>query len=219
MRVGSAVTSGRSAGRATDELDLLRFERSAQGIGGAGGQDVRGDGMQFHQGPAGFDAGHVKQVFDNRVQPLGVVAGGVEQLLLLGAQRADALLGDQVQDHAHAGERRLELVADQGEQAVLHFVQPAQAGDVGQHDGGADGLLRFAGDRDGAGEEKPGFAGVFDLQGGFISAGSGGVARAENLLMQIGQPGRLHPRDADAGDEMKEALGGFVGQLDAAIGV
>ena len=66
-------------------------------------------------------------------QPLGVVAGVHQQLGLLGRQRADRLLQQQVQRQPHAGQRRLEFVADGGHQVALDLVQQAEARHVAEH--------------------------------------------------------------------------------------
>ena len=83
---------------------------------------------------------------------------GHEQLRLLGRQRPDPLLQQQVRGHADAGQRRLQLVAHDREHAALHLVEPAEVGDVGQHQRHAEQRLvrrRGVDDRHRVGQEEP----------------------------------------------------------------
>ncbi len=89
------------------------------------------------------------------LQPLAVLARRLHQVELLLVERADALLGAEVDRHAQRGERRPELVRDGGDQVVLQLVEAEQAGHVLQDDGDAhEPRPASAVDRRGARQEK-----------------------------------------------------------------
>ncbi len=71
----------------------------------------------------------------------------------LGGERADDLLEQEVNRHLHAGERRLELVADGRDHVALQAVEQVKLGHVGQRDGGADQLVALGADRHDARQE------------------------------------------------------------------
>ncbi len=63
---------------------------------------------------------------------------------MLGIKRPDALFEQQVQAHAHAGQRRFQFVANRRDQVCLHLVvQQAQAGNILKHDRRAKNDARF----------------------------------------------------------------------------
>ena len=73
------------------------------------------------------------RVFDCPQQALRIVARIHQQLRLLGRQRADRLLQQQMQVEPHARQRRLQFVADRGRQVALDLVQQAEARHVAEH--------------------------------------------------------------------------------------
>ena len=98
---------------------------------------------------AGLELREVKEVVDHAQQALRVLARGEQQLRLLGIERADALLEQQVQAHAHTGQRRLQLMAHGRDEIGLHFVQQSKPGDVLENHRGPEetaGLIAHADD-------------------------------------------------------------------------
>ena len=91
-----------------------------------------------------LDAREIEQVVHDSLQPLAILASGVQQIGLAIAQRSDGAFHQDVDGHAQRSERRAELVRDGGDEVVLQLVEAEQARHVLQHDGGPDhpALLR-----------------------------------------------------------------------------
>ena len=77
---------------------------------------------------------------DEVEEPFGVVAGIDQELGLLGRERADSFLQQDVDGEADGRERRLQLVAHRGDQVGLELVEEAEARDVVEDDGRAEGV-------------------------------------------------------------------------------
>ena len=75
-----------------------------------------------------------EQLVDDDLQPLAVLARREQEVALLGRERSDRLLGDQVQRHPQRRQRRAELVRHRGDQIVLQLVEAEQPRDVLEHD-------------------------------------------------------------------------------------
>ena len=67
--------------------------------------------------------------------------------ICLGVERADQLFEQEVDGHLHAGERRLQLVADGRDHVALEPVEQVKLGHVNHGDGGAEQLVGFGADR------------------------------------------------------------------------
>jgi hypothetical protein len=56
--------------------------------------------------------------------------------------------------HAHAGQRRFQLVADRGDEVRLHFVQQPKPGDILEDHGRAEEAARLVAHADDTGSRK-----------------------------------------------------------------
>ena len=142
---------------------------------------------------------------------------GVHQVSLLVGQRADFLFRQQVHDHPHAGERRLELVRYHRQQLVLHLVDLPKIGHIRQHDQSADQVLLLIQDRIGLGQEVQLLPVVLHLDRAFIA---GQVSRrqiGQRPVMQIGQPARRQVADIQLRIHCEQPLCGLVRQLDSTV--
>ena len=74
-----------------------------------------------HDG-AGFQLGHVEQVGDEPVQPLGFVDHGGEQLVLLRLVEAGAEIAKRAGGAEHRSQRRLQVVRDRGQQRAAQAI-------------------------------------------------------------------------------------------------
>ena len=81
-----------SAVSVTPRALRLRLEARDRFVDELGG----GDGLEVELDAALFDPGQVEQVVDHRQDAVGVLAGRQQQLDLLGSERADHLLEQQV---------------------------------------------------------------------------------------------------------------------------
>ena len=71
---------------------------------------------------AGFEFGHVEQIGDEAVEPLGFLDHGGEQFVLLRVVKAAAEVAQRGGRAKHRGERRLEVVRDRGQQRAAQPV-------------------------------------------------------------------------------------------------
>ncbi len=89
---------------------------------------------------AAADALEVEDVVDEADEAVGVADGDLEHLLRLLGAGGECAAGEQAERSAERGERRAELVGDGGDELVLHAVEGAALGGVGEGDDDADGL-------------------------------------------------------------------------------
>ena len=112
--------------------------------GGAAQQVFGAAHGRVQLGLAARDALEVEDVVDQADEAVGVADGDLEHLLrLLGPIRQRAA-GKQAERSAQRGERRAQLVGDGGDELVLHAVERAAFGGVGEGDDDAE---RLAGHR------------------------------------------------------------------------
>ena len=139
-----------------------------------------------------FQPRQVEQVVDHDQEPLGIVAGIDEQFELLGRQRPEGFLQEQVEHKPDARQRRLQLVADGGHEIALHFVEQAKAGNVLQeHRGPERRAVRIA-DRQDARQERVGFLSHVQHDGLVESLGQVLAAVLQNIGQRLPQRfGRL----------------------------
>ncbi len=71
---------------------------------------------------AGFQLGHVEQIGDESIQPLGLVDHGGEQIVLLGIAQVGAEVAQRRGRAEHRGQRRLEVVRDRGQERAAQPV-------------------------------------------------------------------------------------------------
>ena len=83
-------------------------------------------------GFAAADALEIKDVVDEADEAVGVADGYLEHLLALLGARGECAAGEEAEGSADGGERRAELVGDGGDELVLHTVQGAALGGVGE---------------------------------------------------------------------------------------
>src|SRR6185437_7556390 len=133
-------------------LRRLEIEPHAVGLDEAA---ARLDRLAKHRGPfeerdaegavAGGDLLQVEEVVHEAHQPFAVLHGDRDQPLRLVAQLARHAALQQAERAAHRGERRAQLVARHGDEAVLHAVEVLEARDVEAHgDRGGDAPVRVA---------------------------------------------------------------------------
>ena len=65
---------------------------------------------------AGFQPGHVEQIGDEAIEPLGFVDHGGEQIVLLVVVRSAAEIAQGRGRAEHRGQRRLQVMRDRGQQ-------------------------------------------------------------------------------------------------------
>ncbi len=186
--MSSPRTSVSSSMPASAAWGFIRAAASLEQVAGRYGPQV-----ELHA--ALLDPGQVEQVVDHRQDAVGVLPGGQEQLDLLGRQRPDDLLEQQVDGHLDARQRGLQLVADGRDHVALEPVEQVELGDVHQVDGGADQLVLAGADGHDAGEEVPLLAAV-DQRDGLLERQRQVVAPAgEDVADQrLERLGRM-PRD------------------------
>ena len=83
-------------------------------------------------GVAAADALDVEDVVDELDEPVGVADGDFEHLPHLFGPRLQGAAGDEAKRRAQAGERGAQLVRDGGDELVLHAVERASLGGVGE---------------------------------------------------------------------------------------
>ena len=103
--------------------------------------------------PPLLDPGQVEKIVDHPQEPFGVLPGRQEQLDLLGGERTDNLLEQQMDDHLEAGERSLQLVAHGRDHVALELIDQVKLGHVGEDDRGSQQLARIAADPEDPREE------------------------------------------------------------------
>ena len=110
--------------------------------GGALEEGVGGEIGGVELGVAAGDALHVEDVVDELDEPVGVADGDFEHVRYFVGAGLEGAAGDEAEGGAEAGERRAQLVRDGGDELVLHLVEGAALGGVGEGDDDADGLAR-----------------------------------------------------------------------------
>ena len=90
-------------------------QRAADDLADIVPRGVRDDG-------AGFELGHVEQIGDEAVEPLGFVDHGGEQLVLLRVVEAGAEIAQGGGGAEHGGQRRLQIMRDRGQQRAAQPV-------------------------------------------------------------------------------------------------
>ena len=95
-------------------------------------------------GVAARDALDIEDVVDELDEAVGVADGDLEHVLHFLRARGERSAGDEAERGAEAGERGAELVRDGGDELVLHAVERAALGSVGEGDDDADGLAGVA---------------------------------------------------------------------------
>ncbi len=170
---------------------LLQGDGAAEEVFGAGHGELQ-------LGLAGADAFEVEDVVDQADEAVGVADGDLEHLLRLLGAGGEGSAGEQAEGSAERGERRAELVGDGGDELVLHAVEGAALGGVGEGDDDADCFAWRCCGRCG-----------FDLGAGYVFDGEAGAVFAPEDLVG----------DAD-GVAMGEAVadGGVVGWIGGAVG-
>ena len=198
MRSGSAQTL------TPWELKVMRMLRfGGPGLlqaGGAAEEVVGGAHGVVELGFAGADALELEDVVDQADEAVGVAGGDVEHLLDLFGARVEGASGDEAEGGAERGERSAQLVGDGGDELVLHAVEGAALGGVGEGDDYADGFAGFvcrSADSD------------LDLRAGDVFDGEAGAVLAPEDLVG----------DAD-GVEVADAVldGALFGGIGSAVG-
>ena len=167
--------------------------------GGAAEEVVGGAHGVVELGFAGADAFEFEDVVDEAHEAVGVAGGDAEHLLDLFGARVEGASGDEAEGGAERGERGAQLVGDGGDELVLHAVEGAALGGVGESDDDADGLTGFLA-----------FGGEgFDLWAGDVFDGEAGAVLAPEDFV----------RDAD-GVEVADAVldGAVLGGVGRAVG-
>ncbi len=108
--------------------------------GGAAEQVFGAAHGRVQLGFAAADAFEVEDVVDQADEAVGVADGDVEHLLGLLRAGRERSAGEQAERSAERGQRRAQLVGDGGDELVLHAVERAALGGVGEGDDDADGL-------------------------------------------------------------------------------
>ena len=154
---------------------------------------------ELELGLAGADALEVEDVVDEADEAVGVADGDLEHLLGLLGAGGEGSAGQQAEGSAQGGEGGAELVRDGGDELVLHAVEGAALGGVGEGYDYADcfaGVVAVVGVR-------------VDLGAGYVLDGEAGAVFAPEDFV------------ADAnGVAMGEAVadGGVVGRVGGAVG-
>ena len=85
----------------------------------------------------------VEDVVDQADEAIGVADGDIEHLLCLLGAAGESAAGEQAEGSTQGGERGAELMRNGGDELVLHAIEGAALGGVGEGDDGADGPLAF----------------------------------------------------------------------------
>ena len=203
MRTASAATGGAALASSTVRV-MCRSRPRGHVVGGRAQQRERVLALQPQRFRAVFQAGEHQEMLDQTQQALGVVARVQQQLRLLGRERADALLQQQVHRQAQAGQRRLQLVAGGGHEVRLKLVEQAEAGYVAEDHGGPERVaVRIA---DGSDLRQVGPVLAVEAeeehlverlrQVGPLFAQRLGQRLAQRLRREPGRPGVLRPHRA-----------------------
>ena len=108
---------------------------------GSAAEEVLGTAHgELQLGFAGADAFQVEDIVDEANQTVGVADGDVEHLAHLLGAGVEGAAGDQAERGAQRGERGAQLVGDGGDELVLHAVEGAALGGIGERDDDSDGL-------------------------------------------------------------------------------
>src|SRR6266851_4593323 len=134
-------------------------------------------------------------------EAVGVVDGNLEHLLGLLGTGGERAAGEEAEGSAERGERGSELVGDGGDELVLHAVEGAALGDVGEGDDYADS----------PGFAAPGGVGV-DLGAGHVVDGEAGSIFAPEDL--VGDADGVQVDEALAN---RRVLGGVVRAVGAGV--
>ncbi len=126
-----AVGGEEDAGVGLGGARLLQAGGAAEEVFGA----AHG-GVQF--GFAAADALEIEDVVDEADETVGVADGDLEHLLSLLGAGGERAAGEEAEGSANGGERSAELVGDGGDELVLHAVEGAALGGVGEGDDDAD---------------------------------------------------------------------------------
>ena len=181
MRSGSAQT--RTVLGAAGDADVGLGGGGVLEGGGAHEEIFGGAHGELEVALAGGDAFEVEDVVDEADEAVGVAEGDLEHLPHLVGAADERTTTDEAEGGAEAGERGAELVGDGGDELVLHAIEGAALGGVGEGDDDPDGL---------AGAIAVGL----DLGAGDVLDGEGGAVFAPEDLVG----------DADGG-EVLEAVG------------
>ena len=98
------------------QLDLMPGEDAAGPAQRAADDFAEIVQRHIRRNRAGFELGHVEQIGDEAVEPLGFVDDGAEQLGFLACTELVAEIAQRARRAEHGGERRLQIVRDRGEQ-------------------------------------------------------------------------------------------------------
>ncbi len=109
--------------------------------GGAAEEVFGGAHGELELGLAAADAFEVEDVVDEADEAVGVADGDFEHLLRFLGAGVEGAAGEQAEGSAEGGERSAEFVGDGGDELVLHAVEGAALGGIGEGDDDADGLL------------------------------------------------------------------------------
>ena len=110
-------------------------------------ESARGQWLQVKPNPPLLDSGEIEKVIDHGQDSFGVLARCQKQLDLLGCERTDHFLEQQVNRHLHAGERGLELVADSRDHVAFESIEQMKLGHVDKGDGGSNQFIVPGADR------------------------------------------------------------------------
>src|SRR3989338_8818713 len=119
-------------------IALAELYVPALGPGGEAGYGFFGQrdhvlhGLLEARGP-GFEPRHLQDLADDPVQALGVLVGDAQQFLLLFLQARAAVLEDHPYPRRDRGERRAQLVGDQGGEIVLQLFHLPAFGYIPRH--------------------------------------------------------------------------------------
>ena len=111
------------------------------------------DRLEVQLDAALLDPGQVEQVVDHGQDAIGILARRQQQLDLFRRERAHDLFEQEVDGHLHAGQRRLQLVADGRDHVALQPIEQVELGHVQEGDRGADQLVGRRPDRHDARQE------------------------------------------------------------------
>ena len=99
------------------EGEMLLVELAAEGLGGGFEEGGGGDGVEEEGRLSGAHASDVEEVVDERVEAVGIGAGGGEEFAVAKGKALVDVVGEEMDGHLEGGEGRFEFVGDGGEEA------------------------------------------------------------------------------------------------------